>query len=92
MELSFNPKCFRLPTENYTQKLLTQGVYNSEFRMIVSLSGGRACLASVEPGVGQGQVCKKGRKKGRRLISEIYLFVQIVCPKREGVVVKQDGS
>ena len=56
-------------------------LYNSEFRMIVSLSGGRAGLASVEPGVGQGQVCKKGK---RGLISEIYLFVRIVVsPKRE---------
>ena len=49
-------------------------------------------MASVEPGVGQGQLCKKGRKKGRRLISEIYLFVQIVSPKRESHAVKQDGS
>ena len=50
--------------------------------MIVSLSGGRASLASVEPGVGQGQVWKKGRKKWRKgLISEIYLFCRD-SPKR----------
>ena len=67
-----------IPTEVLCNSIIVtkfHPVYNSEFRMIVSLSGGRASLASVEPGVGQGQVWKKGRKKWRKgLISEIYLF------------------